>query len=116
MMNLSLTKETFQPHLEVQKEDASSYMVWEDQVSDVVLRVGPKALAEAMDLFHQAEKQFHDDGSMTMRIPVYQPLEARWLCSFLLSLGSGAEVIEPIELRAILKEQLRNALQLYEEV
>ncbi len=41
-----------------------------------------------------------------MRIPVHQPLKAKSLWSFLLSLGSGAEVLEPIELRGILKEEL----------
>lgn len=116
MMNFLLTQETFQPHHEVPIETALANKEWQDQVSDVVFRVSPKALAEAMDHFHQADKQFHEDGSMIMRIPVYQPLEARWLWSFLLSLGSGVEVLEPFELRGILIEQLRNALQLYEEV
>ncbi|SFE70202.1 Predicted DNA-binding transcriptional regulator YafY, contains an HTH and WYL domains [Paenibacillus algorifonticola] len=116
MMNLFLTQEDFQPHHGAPKEAAFSYKEGYDQLKDVVIRVGPKALAEAMDQFHQADKQFHDDGSMTMRIPVYKPLEARWLWSILLSFGSGAEVLEPIALRGLLKEQLQNTLQLYEEV
>ncbi|MFS0869102.1 helix-turn-helix transcriptional regulator [Paenibacillus xylanilyticus] len=116
MMNLSLASETFQPHLEVPKETVLPTKEWQDQVSDVVFRVSPEALAEALDHFQQADKQFNDDGSMTMRIPVYQPLQARWLWSFLLGLGSGAEVLEPLELRGILKEQLQHALQMYEEV
>lgn len=78
--------------------------------------MGPAALAEVIDLFHQADKQFHADGSMTMRIPVYQPLKARWLWTILLGFGSGAEVLEPPALRGILKEQLQNTLKLYEEV
>jgi predicted DNA-binding transcriptional regulator YafY len=116
MMNLFLTQEDFQPHHVVPKEAAFSNKEWYDQLKDVVIRVGPKALAEAMDQFHQADKQFHADGSMTMRIPVYKPLEARWLWSILLSFGSGAEVLEPFALRGVLKEQLQNTLQLYEEV
>lgn len=113
MMNCSLAQETFQPHLDAPIE---TDLLQQDQVSEVVFRVGPKALAEAMDHFHQADKQFHDDGSMTMQIPVYQPLKAGWLCSFLLSLGSGVEVLEPLELREIIKEKLKKTLQLYEEV
>lgn len=113
MMNCSLTQETYQPHLDAPIE---TDLLRQDQVSEVVFRVGPKALAEAMDHFHQADKQFHDDGSMTMQIPVYQPLKAGWLCSFLLSLGSGVEVLEPLELRGIIKEKLQKTLQLYEEV
>ncbi|MFJ7744526.1 helix-turn-helix transcriptional regulator [Peribacillus sp. NPDC097295] len=116
MMNSFLTEETFQPHDELLIEARTVESGWQGQVSDVVFRIGPKALAEAMDHFHQAEKQLHDDGSMIMRIPVYQPLEARWLWSFLLSLGSGVEVLEPLELRGILKEQLQNALKIYGEV
>lgn len=111
MMNVQLTSEHFQPHLELLQETVVSDPSWQDQVSDVVFRVNPEALAEAMDHFQQADKQFHEDGSMTMRIQVHQPLQARWLWSFLLSLGSGAEVLEPIELRGILKEQLQNALK-----
>ncbi|WP_088833082.1 helix-turn-helix transcriptional regulator [Paenibacillus tyrfis] len=113
LMNLFVTQETFQPHPEVSKEAALSN---QDQLEDVVIRVGTEALAEAMDQFHQVDKQFHADGSMTMRIPVYQPLEARWLWTILLGFGSGAEVLEPPALRGILKEQLQNALKLYEDV
>ncbi|WP_010497479.1 helix-turn-helix transcriptional regulator [Paenibacillus elgii] len=113
LMNLFVTQETFQPHQEVPKKAALSNQA---QLEDVVIRVGTEALAEAMDQFHQVDKQFHADGSMTMRIPVYQPLEARWLWTILLGFGSGAEVLEPPALREILKEQLQKALKLYENV
>ncbi|MEH7053019.1 helix-turn-helix transcriptional regulator [Bacillus pseudomycoides] len=116
LMNLYVTQETFQPHHEVPEEVALSRKGWQDQLEDVVIRVGREALAEAMDQFHQVDKQFHADGSMTMRIPVYKPLRARWLWSILLSFGSGAEVLEPLALRGIIKEQLQNALKLYEDV
>ncbi|MNC16080.1 hypothetical protein D3C75_639260 [compost metagenome] len=115
MINLFLTQDTFQPHHEP-REVGLSKRAWEEQVEDVVIRVGPEALAEVLDQFHQAHKQFHADGGMTMRIPVYKPLKARWLWSILLSFGSGAEVLEPPGLRDILKEQLQNTLKYYEEV
>ncbi|WHY21443.1 YafY family protein [Paenibacillus sp. G2S3] len=114
MMNLILTQDTFPSQHEVPIEADYSNRV--DQVEEVVIRVGPEALAEALDHFNQMDKEFHTDGSMTMRIPVYKPLEARWLLSILLSLGSGAEVLEPLALRGIIKEQLQNTLNLYEEV
>ncbi|PAD20398.1 helix-turn-helix transcriptional regulator [Terribacillus saccharophilus] len=116
MLNLSLRQETFQPHDEITKEDLTSDNVWRNKVSDVVIKVRQEALAEALDQFHQVDKQFHDDGSMTMRIPVYEPLKARWLWSVLLSFSSGAEVVEPAALRGILKEKLQNTIKLYEEV
>jgi predicted DNA-binding transcriptional regulator YafY len=114
MMNLIQTKDTFQIQHEVPTEAGCSNKA--DQVEEVVIRVGPEALADALDQFHQMDKEFHIDESMTMRIPVYRPLEARWLWSILLSFGSGAEVLEPPALRVILKEKLQNALKLYEEV
>lgn len=116
MLHLTLTQNTFHPHLDLPDDMGSAQKAWDGQVEEVVLRVRPDALAEVMDQFHQAEKQFHADGSMTVRIPVYRPLEARWLWSILLSFGSGAEVLEPPPLRDILKEQLQHALKLYEEV
>jgi len=116
LMNLFVTQETFEQHDKVPKEAVLSYHGWQDQVEDVVIQVGTEALAEAMDQFPHAEKQFHADGSMRMRIPVYQPLEARWLWTILLGFGSGAEVLEPPALRGIIIEQLQNALKLYEDV
>ncbi|MCA1291947.1 YafY family transcriptional regulator [Paenibacillus sp. alder61] len=116
MLHLTLTPNTFHPHHNLPEDTGSAKKAWDGQVEEVVLQVRPEALADVMDQFHQAEKQFHADGSMTVRIPVYRPLEARWLWSILLSFGSGAEVLEPVPLRDILKEQLQQALKLYEEV
>ncbi|XID93165.1 helix-turn-helix transcriptional regulator [Paenibacillaceae bacterium WGS1546] len=116
LMNLFVTQETFGPHGEAPEETALANEGWQDRLEDVVIRVGTEALAEAMDQFHQVDKQFHADGSMTMRIPVYRPLEARWLRTILLGFGGGAEVLEPPALRGILKDQLQNALKLYEDV
>ncbi|OKP87427.1 transcriptional regulator [Paenibacillus sp. P3E] len=116
LMNLHLTQESFEPHHGVPEVAACSNKDKQDELEDVVVRIGPEALAEAMDQFHQVHKQFHADGSMTMRIPVYKPLSARWLWTLLLSFGSGAEVLEPPLLRAIIKEQLQNTLKHYEEV
>ncbi|MDQ6419332.1 YafY family protein [Paenibacillus sp. LHD-117] len=115
MLDLSLAQTTFQPHHEPE-EAGYPDRAGQDQVEDVVIHVGPEALAEALDQFHQVDKQFHPDGSMTMRIPVCRPLEARWLWSILLSFGSGAEVLEPPALRDILKEQLQKTLKIYGEV
>ncbi|PAE15464.1 transcriptional regulator [Virgibacillus sp. 7505] len=116
MLKLSLTQDSFQPHDEILEEDYTSDNEWGNKVSDVVIKVRPEALAEALDQFHQVDKQFHDDGSMTMRIPVHEPLKARWLWSILLSFSSGVEVVQPHALRVILKEKLKNTIKLYEEV
>ncbi|MDQ0171639.1 helix-turn-helix transcriptional regulator [Paenibacillus tundrae] len=119
MMNVSLSSDTFQPHTTriepIVESRIQSDTTLHSQTTEVVFKVNPEALSEAMDHFQQADKQFHNDGSMTMRIAVHQPLKARWLCSFLLSLGSGAEVLEPVELRNILREELQNALKPYQK-
>lgn len=116
MLHLALTPATFQPHQEAPKETKWTDGAWQEQVEDVLIRVGPEGLAEAMDQFPQADKQFEADGGMTMRICVYRPLQARWLWSILLSFGGDAEVLEPRALRDILKERLQRALKHYEEV
>lgn len=116
LMNLFVTQETFEEHDKVPEEAALSNNRWQGQLEDVVIRVGIEALADAMDQFPHADKQFHADGSMRMRIPVFKPLEARWLWTILLGFGSGTEVLEPPELRGIVKEQLQNALKHYEDV
>ncbi|WP_054709397.1 YafY family protein [Bacillus sp. JCM 19041] len=117
MVNLILLQEFFQPHNNVlnPNEHENGNLIQTDTMN-VVIKVEPEALSMVLDQFQQAEKEFHFDGSMTMNLPVYKPLQAQWLWSILLSFGSGAEVLEPFELRDILKEQLIKTLKRYEEV
>lgn len=116
MMKPLLTSAVFAPHSDLSQEADTPNKTWQGQVEEVVLRAAPEAIALVLDQFHQADKQIHEDGSMTLRIPVFRPTEARWLWSILLGFGSGAEVLEPRELRTILKKRLQNTLKLYEEV
>jgi len=116
MMNVQLTEEHFQAHPLSPQEPIHAEQEWNTLLENIVIRVAPQALSEALDQFQQADKEFQTDGSMIMRIPVYQPLKAKWLRSTLLSFGDGIEVLEPIELRSILKQQLQQALNLYPEV
>ncbi|MFD1176497.1 helix-turn-helix transcriptional regulator [Paenibacillus puldeungensis] len=116
LMNLSLTQETFEPHQDIPEEGEALNKAVNEQPVDVLIRVNKEALAEALDQFNQVDKDFHDDGSMTMRIPVFRPLEAKWLWTILMGFGGGAEILEPLELRRVIKERLQKALQLYEDV
>lgn len=122
MMEVNLTAEPFQSHHDIPEGSGLNQgqsTDWDSttpHMEEVVIRIQPEALAEALDQFQQMEKEFHEDGSMTLRVQVYKPLEARWLWSVMLSFGSGAQVLEPAALRSILKEQLQKALRLYEEV
>lgn len=114
MLNVHLTNSHFEPHALPSEESSPTLPGPQETMTDVVLRVYPDALAGALDHFQQADKQFHEDGSMTMRLQIHKPLQAPWLWSLLLSLGSGAEVLEPVALRNVLETQLRNALKRYD--
>ncbi|MGQ8870832.1 helix-turn-helix transcriptional regulator [Paenibacillus sp. TSA_86.1] len=115
MMNVRLTNIHFDPRSVQYPEIALPSSISQDDMTDVIFLVKPETLAEAIDYFPQAHKQFHEDGSMTMSIQVNTPLKARWLYAYLLSFGSGAEILEPIELRDAIKQQLGDALRLYDE-
>ncbi|MDO3411744.1 YafY family protein [Saccharibacillus sp. CPCC 101409] len=112
MFRVELTSETFVPRGDAPPDVSDPKAPL--PLSEVVIRVRPEALAEALDHFQQADKQFHPDGGMTLRIEVPGPLDAGWLRAILLGFGSGAEVLHPPELRRLLKNQLREMLVLYE--
>lgn len=114
MMNLNLTEESFQRHHKMSTESTDSKNTDYGHLENVVFHVKPDSLAEVMDKFPQADKQFNVDGSVTMCLPVFKPLQAHWLWAILLGFGSGTEVVEPRKLREILKEKLQETLKIYE--
>lgn len=100
MMGVTLTQEGFLQNHEIKDEAFYSNRNLVG-VEDVVIWVSPNSLAEALDQFVNSSKTINDDGSMTITISVYQPLQAEWLKSILLSFGSGAKVVKPMELQSI---------------
>ncbi|MEW4368421.1 helix-turn-helix transcriptional regulator [Paenibacillus kandeliae] len=82
---------------------------------EVVIRINQEALAYALDHFQHAERQFHSDGSMTIRIHIQQSKQTKWLYGILLSLGENAEVLYPPEIRATMKQKLYQMLERYEQ-
>jgi len=122
MLELTLTGRRFAPRRALPAEErlaAGEQLTagaGQDELQEVVILVGPESLSEALDQFQWADKEQHADGSMTLRISVRQPEQARWLHGLLLGLGRGAEVLEPPELRAVLKRELQHMLARYEEV
>lgn len=85
---------------------------WDDHV-DVVLRFSRESLARALDFFHDAERSFNPDGSLTIKLKLDNAVGAKWLISVILSFGNEAEIVEPLELRMTLKEHLEKMLQTY---
>ena len=115
MMSIILTEKTFfQTH--EGKED-STYLVDNlEGVEDVVIWVNSNSLAGVLDQFQNSAKVMNSDGSMTITLSVYQPLHARWLKSILLSFGSGAKVIKPVELQSIIMDEAKKIMKVYEDI
>lgn len=115
MMNITLTQEEFM-HSHKVKDDSSYSDSNAEGFEDVVIWVDPNSLAKALDQFQNASKVMHSDGSMTFTISVYQPLHAGWLISILLSFGSGAKIIKPMQLQSKLIAEAKKIMKVYQDV
>ncbi|EJR58165.1 hypothetical protein IIO_04507 [Bacillus cereus VD115] len=115
MMGVTLTQEGFLQNHEIKDEifySKRNLVGFED----VVIWVSPNSLAEALDQFQNSSKTINDDGSMTITISVYQPLKAGWLKSILLSFGSGAKIVKPMELQSFLIDEAKKIIKVYEDI
>ncbi len=105
-------------HIAVHTEQPATLLQPEQPIShtstEVVIRISQNAIANALDQFQHAERQFHSDGSMTIRILLQQPKQTKWLYGTLLSFGENAEVLHPPEVRATMKQKLHQMLERYE--
>ncbi|MFJ8531596.1 helix-turn-helix transcriptional regulator [Bacillus sp. NPDC094106] len=115
MMDVTLTQKKFLQHHEIKDEAFYSNRNLVG-FEDVVIWVSPNSLAEALDQFQNSSKTINDDGSMTITISVYQPLQAGWLKSILLSFGSGAKIVKPVELQSILIDEAKKIIKVYEDI
>ncbi|MBJ8190361.1 helix-turn-helix transcriptional regulator [Bacillus mycoides] len=115
MMDVTLTQEKFLQNHEIKDEAFYSNRNLVG-FEDVVIWVSPNSLAEALDQFQNSSKTISDDGSMTITISVYQPLQAGWLKSILLSFGSGAKIVKPMELQSILIDEAKKIIKVYEDI
>ncbi|OQR54160.1 YafY family protein [Bacillus sp. CDB3] len=115
MMGVTLTQEGFLQNHEIKDEifySKRNLVGFED----VVIWVSPNSLAEALDQFQNSSRTINDDGSMTITISVYQPLQAGWLKSILLSFGSGAKIVKPMELQSFLIDEAKKIIKVYEDI
>ncbi|KMP25683.1 transcriptional regulator [Bacillus cereus] len=115
MMDVTLTQEKFLQNHEIKDEAFYSNRNLVG-FEDVVIWVSPNSLAEALDQFQNSSKTINDDGSMTITISVYQPLQAGWLKSILLSFGSGAKIVKPMELQSILIDEAQKIIKVYKDI
>jgi len=115
MMGITLSQEKYLQMHEY-KSDSSYSSGHQERVQEVVIWVSPYSLAEALDQFQNSSKVMNSDGSMTFTFSVYQPLHAGWLKSILLSFGSEAKIIKPVELQSILVEEAKKLINIYKDV
>lgn len=116
IMNITITQDAYLQNHEINDDELSHSKSDMERFEDVVIWVHPNSLSGALDQFRNYPKVLNRDGSMTFTISVYEPLHARWLKSILLGFGSGVKIIKPVELQAILIEEAKKIVKLYEDV
>lgn len=115
MANLLATTEYFQKHSQLPDRDRSYDRQQQNKVN-ATLHFSVACLARAMDFFYIAEKSFNDDGTLTMTLQVDPWSVERWLVPSLLSFGDGVVVVDPPELREMVKAAIVKMLKRYTEV
>jgi len=94
---------------------AQSYGIYNGpaKATAVIRFTGPAARYAAVEQWHPRQKRtMHADGSVELRFPYGDPTE---LVKDILSWGECAEVVEPPELRDMVRNKLKNAVLRYEQ-
>ncbi|MFT4413305.1 helix-turn-helix transcriptional regulator [Fredinandcohnia humi] len=116
MAHLIATREQYyRVHHSTQNRMSYENYRWTDQV-DVSLHFSKEALARALDLFNDVERSYQHDGSLIIKLKLDNDVWAKRLLSIILSFGDEVEVVEPIQLRQELKENLEKILKIYTKV
>ncbi len=79
--------------------------------TDLRLRFAPSAAWRVRDYFHPKQIAPEPDGHLLVNCTL---IEDQWLLSFLLSFGSQLEVLAPAGWRAILADEMKKTLAVYE--
>ncbi|MBP1964117.1 YafY family transcriptional regulator [Paenibacillus aceris] len=85
-----------------------------EEIVGAVLHFSGRSLAHALDCFYAENKCFNEDGTLTVTIT--NPSEVEWLVEMILSFGEDVEVLEPLELRKMLKDKIEKMLNRYPQV
>lgn len=80
---------------------------------EIKLRFSPEILYRVYDDYDDEMIEKNPDG--TCDVVFSMPFD-EWVIGYILSFGSGAEVLEPAELREIIKDRLKNALKHYDAI
>lgn len=115
MTDLKATGQHFQNKHKLQEETERSAPALQERVlHTVVLHISATSLARALDQFHLAEREFHEDGSLTLRMEMDERSMKTWLLHVVLSFGEDATIIEPPEMRELLVTKLQIMMNQYE--
>lgn len=77
---------------------------------DVVLRFPEEMAFRVYDEFDTNQVHRQENGDLLVSAPMPQD---SWLIGFLLSFGTRVDVVEPVRLRAVLAEEVRNLYEKY---
>lgn len=110
--NLTLTNETFtrneQENIEKNPQVSTDHLTY--KMTTLVLKIDPYLAYRVYDEFDQDNISLNKDGSfiVTVTYPVNE-----WLYGYILSFGEYVEVIEPKEMRVIIKQKLEDSFRKY---
>lgn len=96
------------------QKEWSGYQAGDSKAVEVIIRFSATSLARALDRLHLAEKEYHDDGSLTVRFQSDEHSLTGWLPHLILGFGEDAEVIEPPALREHMAQKLQLMLGKYQ--
>lgn len=113
MEELTLTEETFSPHTSIPPVEAPIDGAVPVEVVELVLRIAPRYAYRAYDEFPRRMITREKDGSLLVRSRM--PRDS-WISGYLLSYGSGIQVLEPQWLRKEMAEKIAQMQKLYADI
>jgi predicted DNA-binding transcriptional regulator YafY len=109
-----LPEQSSRDHAAAPKEIWSDFNAESETVRVKLLFTGG-SLAKALDCFYAEEKEYQENGTLTIRT-MFNPSDADWLLSTILSFGEEVEVLEPHLLKRLLKDKIEKMITKYSEV
>lgn len=110
--NLICLEETFERrHLDEVNQENGDYKNRNDKVETIRLWVEASQAYRVFDEFDECQITRQEDGSFIVKLDYPKD---EWLYGYLLSFGPYAKVIEPEEIKEVMKQRLRSACERYE--
>ncbi|REE80989.1 putative DNA-binding transcriptional regulator YafY [Paenibacillus taihuensis] len=115
MSELTALPELFERHHNIHTEDIFTGGGESHEYTEhAVIHFAAGTLAKVLDEFYMDEKQFNEDGTLTLTI--VKRIDTDWLIEKMLSFGEDAVVLEPPVLRQRIRDKIGKMMNRYEEV